>query len=109
DKSDSGVVEELYANVRARSDGTEVVNKLREVLNTVNVVMRRRRNQRRAWRGMPDARDVFADFLRRQLAAFAWFRTLRHFDFEFFGVDEIVVVAAEASGADLLNFVGSGR
>ena len=52
--------------------------------------MRRRRNQRRPWSGVPDARDVFADFLRRQLPAFARLRPLRHLDFEFFGMHEVI-------------------
>src|SRR5438093_10375554 len=58
DNADSGAGDELYANARARIDGTEGVNQLRELLNTVNVVMPRRRNQRSAWRGTAGAAHV---------------------------------------------------
>ena len=58
---------------------------------------------------MADARDVFGDFARGKLAAFAGFGALRHFDFEFFGVDEIIRRDAKAAGSDLLDLVrGSG-
>src|SRR3982075_1995281 len=72
--ADSGAGNEFYADAGARIHGAQVMDQLREVFDAVNVVMRRRRNQRRAWRGVADARDVFADFLRRQLAALTGLR-----------------------------------
>ena len=57
---------------------------------------------------MADARDVFGDFARGKLAAFAGLGALRHFDFEFFGVDEVIRGDAEAAGGDLLDFVRGG-
>ena len=58
---------------------------------------------------MADSRNVFRDFARRKLAAFAGLGALCHFDFELFGVDEIIRGHAEAAGSDLLDFVrGSG-
>ena len=50
--------------------------------------------------------------LRGKLAAFAGLGALRHFDFEFFGADEIFGSDAEAAGGDLLDLVrgaGTGR
>ena len=57
---------------------------------------------------MPDARDVFADFLRGQLAALTGFRALRHLDFDFFGVDEIVRCDSKTRRGNLLDLVGRG-
>src|SRR5258708_5279244 len=100
---------QFYADAGARIHGAQVVDQLREVFDAVNVVMRGRRNQRRARRGVPDARDVFADFLGGQLAALTGLRALRHLDFEFFGVDEIIRGDSKTSRGDLLDLVGRGR
>jgi hypothetical protein len=56
-----------------------------------------------------DARDVFADLARGQLAAFAGFGALRHFDFEFLGVNEIVGGHAKPRRGNLFDFVGGSR
>src|SRR6266436_2302655 len=109
DDADASGGNQFYPDAGARIDGAEVVDQLGEVLDAVNVVVRRRRNQRRAGSGVADARNVLADFLRRQLAAFAGLRALRHFDFKFLGVDEIIGGDSEAAGGDLLDFVGRGR
>src|SRR5882724_10443803 len=96
---------QLYTDAGARIHSAQVVDQLREVFNAVNIVMRRRRNQRSAGRGVANARDVFADFARGQLAAFAGLGALRHFDFELFGVDEVVGGDTKSRGSDLLDFV----
>src|SRR6266851_675242 len=108
DDADSGAGYKLYADARARIDGAQVVDQLGEVFDAVNVVVRGRRNQRRAGRGVADARNVLADFLRGELAALAGLGALRHFDFKFLGVDEIIGGDSEAAGGDLLDFVGRG-
>ena len=71
DDADSSTGDEFHADARTGIHGAQVVNQLREVFDAVYVVVRRRRNQRCAGRSVPDARNVFADFLRGQLAAFA--------------------------------------
>src|SRR5258708_32844131 len=107
--ADSGTGNEFYTDAGARIHGAQVVDQLSEIFDAVNVVMRRRRNQRGAWRGVPDARDVFADFLGGQLAAFTGLRALRHLDFEFFGMDEIIRGGSKTPRGDLLDLVGRGR
>src|SRR6266853_6943892 len=106
--ADSSARNELYADAGARIDGAKVVDQLGEVFDAVNVVVRWRRNQRRAGSGVSDARNVLADFLRGELAALAGLGALRHFDFKFLGVDEIIGGDSEAAGGDLLDFVGRG-
>src|SRR5438105_13107461 len=66
----AGAGNKFYADASAGIHGPQIVNQLRELFDAVNVVVRWRRNQGRARRGVPDARDVFADFLCGQLAAF---------------------------------------
>src|SRR6266851_8701612 len=58
---------------------------------------------------MANARDVRSDFFRGKLATLAGFRTLRHFDFEFLSVNQVVGSHSEPSRSDLLNFVSGLR
>src|SRR5258708_2768774 len=109
DDADTGAGDEFYADARARIHGAQVMDQLREVFDAVNVVVRRRRNERSAWRGVADAGDVFADFLRGQLAALTGLGALGHFDFEFFSVDEIIRGDSKTPRSDLLDLVGRGR
>src|SRR5260370_12092022 len=106
--ADARAGNEFYTDAGARIHGAQVVDQLREIFDAVNVVMRRRRNQRRARGSMPNAGDVFADFLRGQLAALTRFRALSHFDFEFFRVDEVIGGGTKTPRRDLLYLVGSG-
>ena len=60
-----------------RVDLFQVEDKLRQVLDAVNVVVRRRRDQRNAGRGVADAGDLGGDLVARKLAALAGFGALR--------------------------------
>src|SRR6202171_1279125 len=101
--------DEFNANASARIRSTQIVDQLGEIFDAVNVVVWRRRNERRARSCVPDACDVFRDFARGQLAAFAGLGSLRDFDFELLGVNEVVRGNAATAGGYLLNFVGSLR
>src|SRR5258708_10081899 len=97
DQTDAGAGDELHADARLRIDSTQIVNELREIFDAVNVVVRRRRNQRSAGRGVANARDILGDFARGKLPAFAGLGALRHFDFELLGADEIFGGDAKAA------------
>jgi len=58
DHTDAGAGDELDADARLRIDSAQIVNELREVFDAVNVVVRRRRNQRECRRGVANARDI---------------------------------------------------
>src|SRR6267142_1528372 len=64
DDPDARAGNQLHADASARIHGAQVVDQLREVFDAVDIVMRRRRNQRSTGRRMPNARDVFADLPR---------------------------------------------
>ncbi len=108
DDSHACAAHELHADARAGIDGAQVMDKLCQVFDAVNIVMRRRRNERGAGRRVADARDVFGDFARRELAAFAGLGALRHFDFELFGMNQIIRGDAESARGNLLDLVGRG-
>ena len=105
----AGSGNQFHADARLRVHGAQIVNQLRQIFDAVNVVMRWRRNQRRSGRRMPDARNVLTDFLSRQLPALARLRSLRHFDFEFLGVHQVIGGDAEPRRSHLFDLVGRGR
>ena len=101
--------DQLHADGRARVDALEVVDELREVFNAVDVVMRRRTDERNARLRVTQARDEFADLVSGKLAAFAGLGALRDLDFQLFGVDQVLGGDAKASGGDLLDLIVEQR
>jgi len=103
DRAHSNLGHELHADARRRVRVLQVVNQLREILDRIDVMVRRRADQAHARRRVPDARDVVVDLLAGQLAAFTGLRALRHLDLELVRVREIPDRDAEAAGRDLLD------
>ena len=100
---------QLHADGRARVDALQVVDQLREIFDAVDVVMRRRTDERNAGLRVTQARDEFADLVAGKLAAFAGLGALRDLDLQFFGVGEVLGGNAEASRGDLLDLVVEQR
>ena len=87
----------------------QVVDELLEVLDRVDVVVRRRRDQADARRGVADPGDVLVDLVAGQLAALARLGALGHLDLQLVGVDQVVDRHAEAAGGDLLDRRAASR
>ena len=102
-RADADFGNELDRDLTVGIDVLQVVDQLRQILDRIDVVMRRRRNQADAGRRMPHARDHRIDLVAGQLAAFAGLGALRHLDLHHVGVDEIFGGDAEAAGGDLLD------
>ena len=94
---------ELHIDARRGVGVLQVVNKLREVFNRIDVVVRRRRNERHIRRGVAGACNPRLNLVAGQLPALAGLRALRHFDLEFVGIREIVARYAETARGDLLD------
>ena len=105
DRSHAQLRDQLHAHGGARIDALQVVNQLRQIFDAVDVVMRRRTDQRDSGLRMPQARDQFANFVAGKLAAFAGLRALRDLDLQFLGVRQVFGGDAEASRGDLLDLV----
>src|SRR5438045_2819917 len=66
-------------------------------------MVRRRRDEPHAGRGVADLADVFVHLVAGQLAALAGLGALGHLDLEFVGIDQVLGGNAEAPAGDLLN------
>ena len=100
---------ELYSHGGARVGALEIPDKLGEIFDGVDVVVRRRGDELHAGLRMAQASDEFGDFVAGELSAFAGLGTLGDFDFEFFGVSEIFGCNAEACAGHLLDLVVEQR
>ena len=81
----------------------QIVDQLRQVLDRIDVVVRRRRDQLDAGRRVAQQRDVLGDLAPRKLAAFAGLGALRHLDLQHLGARQVFRGDAEAAGGDLLD------
>ena len=115
DRADADLGHELHRHLRRRVRAAQVVDELLEVLDRVDVVVRRRRDQAHARRRVAHPADVLVDLVAGQLAALAGLGALGHLDLQLVGVDEVVDRHAEAARGDLLDrraapvAVGVGR
>ena len=88
---------ELHRHVGDRVDLLQVVDELREVLDRVDVVVRRRRDEPDAGLGVPQPRDLGADLVAGQLPALAGLRALGDLDVELVGEHAVLGCDAEAA------------
>ncbi len=105
DDSDARARNQLHANARLRIDRAQVVNQLCQIFNTVDIVMRRRRNQRHIGHSMTEPRDVCRNLARRQLAAFAGLGALGNLDLQLVGVNQVLSGDTKARRGHLLDAV----
>src|SRR6202020_2423359 len=81
----------------------QVMDELGQVLDGVDVVMRRRRDQADAGGGVPGLRDPRVDLVPGQLAALARLGPLRHLDLQVVGVDQVLAGDPEPAAGYLLD------
>mmetsp|Transcript_51253 Transcript_51253/g.111214 ORF Transcript_51253/g.111214 Transcript_51253/m.111214 type:complete len:319 (+) Transcript_51253:2624-3580(+) len=103
DHSDADLADEFHANVCGRVSVLEVEDQLRQVLDGVDVVVRRRRNKSNARRGATRLGDVFKHFLARQLTALAWLGSLSHLDLQLNRISKVLDGDPKASRCHLLD------
>src|SRR5262249_31390233 len=76
---------------------------LGEILDRVDVVMRRRRDQLDPGLRVPEARNLRRHLVCRRLSAFPGLRTLGDLDLQLVGESEVLGCDAETAGCDLLD------
>ena len=82
DRADADFGHQLHADARVAVGVLQVVDQLRQVLDRIDVVMRRRRDQPDAGRRVPRLGDPRIHLRAGQLAAFAGLGALRHLDLQ---------------------------
>ena len=94
---------QLHVDPGPRVGRLEVVDELGDVLNGVDVVVRRRRNQPDARRRAPGAGDPRVDLDAGQLAPLPRLGALGDLDLQVVGVDQVLARHAEAARGHLLD------
>src|SRR5207302_11084367 len=95
--------DKLYRDRGARIHALEIMNQLREVLDRIDVVVRRRRDERDTGRRVARPRDHLVHLVTGELTAFTRLRALRDFDLELRRGYEVFRGHAEASRCHLLD------
>ena len=81
----------------------EVVDELGQVLDGVDVVMGRWRDESHARCGVASLGDPGVNLVARQLSSFAWLGPLSHLDLEVVAVDQVLAGHAETPRGHLLD------
>ena len=103
DGADPDLGHQLDADVAVRRHVLQVVDQLRQVLDRIDVVVRRRADEAHARHAVAQASDVVADLATRQLAALAGLGALRHLDLDLVGAGQVFGRDAEAARGHLLD------
>ena len=102
-RTDTDFGHELHRNTSLRVGVVQVVNELSQVFDGVNIVVRRRRNERHIRDRVTHASHKFIHLTSRELTTFTWLCTLSHLDLQILSVTEIVDRHTETTRSDLAN------
>ena len=101
--------DQLDADGGARIHPLEVEDQLGQIFNGVNVMVRRRADERDPGLGVAQTRDQLGDLMAGELAAFARLGALGDLDLDLLGVGEVLGGDAKAGGSHLLHLVIEDR
>ena len=103
DGADADLGHQLHADARCTVGVLQVVDQFCEVLDGIDVVVRRRRDEPHTRRGVPRLGDPGIDLGARKLPAFARLGALRHLDLDLLGAHQVLAGDTEAARGDLLD------
>src|SRR5439155_17142377 len=103
DRPDAPTRDELHADSRPRGDRSQVGDELGQVFDRVDVVVRRRADERLARLGATKRGDVGRRLATGQLTSLAGLRALGDLDLELVGAGEVGRRHPESAGRDLLD------
>ena len=102
-RTDADLGHQLDADAGAWIGVLQVVDQLRQILDRVDVVVRRGADEADTRHREAQLGDVVADLVARQLTALAGLGALGHLDLNLVGTDQVLGGHAEAAGGDLLD------
>ena len=102
-RADAHLGNQLHRDLDAGVGALQVVDQLGQVFDGVDVVVRRRRDERHARRGVPQPGDLFGHLVAGQLAALARLGPLGHLDLQHLRLREVLHGHAEAGAGHLLD------
>ena len=102
-RADADLGAQLDADARLGVAVLQVVDELGDVLDGIDVVVRRRADEAHAGRRVADPGDVVVHLAPRQFAALPRLRALDDLDLQFVGVGQVVDRDAEAAAGHLLD------
>jgi len=103
DGADAGRGHQLHGDLGVRADVVQIVDELREVLDAVDVVVGRRRDELDARDAVAERGDVGGHLGPRQLPALPGLRPLRELDLQLLGADQVLRRHAEPPRRELLG------
>src|SRR5687768_3290318 len=101
--TDPHLRDKFNADPRMMIGVLEIVNKLRQILDGINVVMRRWRDQPYPWGRMPHFGNPWVDLAAGQFAAFARLGALSHLDLDLTRLSEIITRYSKPPRSHLLD------
>ena len=93
----------LYRNIRVLVGVLQIVDKLRQILDRINIMVRRRGDQADSRSGVTGFCDPGIYFFCRKMSAFARFCSLRHLDLDLPCRHQIAAGHSEPSAGYLFN------
>ena len=108
DGTDPDLGDQLDRDAALGLDVLEVVDQLREILDRIDVVVRRGRDQPHAGGRMAHLADPLVDLVAGQLPSLTGLCALRHLDLNIVRIDEVFGGHAEAAAGDLLDPAAHG-
>ena len=103
DGADAGLADQLDRHARTGVGVLKIKDQLCQVLDGVDVVVRRRRDQADAGRGLTDLGDPGVDLLTGQVATLAGLGALGHLDLNLEGAAQVAARYAKARTCHLLD------
>ncbi|GKT49344.1 uncharacterized protein ColSpa_09525 [Colletotrichum spaethianum] len=103
DDTDTDLGHELDGDARAGAGALQVVNQLLQILNRVNIVVRRGRDETDAGGGVTGASNGLGDLVAGKLTTLTGLGSLGHLDLKLVGVGEVGRGDTEATGGNLLD------
>ena len=102
-RAHTGLRHQFYRDPRLPARIFQIVDQLRQILDGIDIMVGRRRDQAHAGGGMSGLRDPGIDFAARQMPTLSGFCSLGHLDLDLLCAVQVATRHTETSGSHLLD------